>query len=218
MGGTSLWLIPRENNPFTNAVQELITDTVPSNFAKTVKTHNFIPHVTLTSDIDPGKTYEKSGESPQAWLDGLELPNFRKEFDEVIVELDHVEAGEKFFRKLAIEVNENDNLKKLATLIRKETVLGGDGNAAQKWVESEYKPHMSLLYTDLETKEVKNKVTLVELQIGFGLGSLFDCCGGTLTMGGSMVLVDTSKPVDEWEIVARRETPWVMWRMSRNLA
>jgi hypothetical protein len=39
-------------------------------------------------------------------------------------------------------------------------------------------------------------------------------------MGGKMVLVDTSKPIQEWHesYVAKRDTPWAEWRISKNLA
>lgn len=224
----SLWLVPHTDNPFDKEVQELIADTIPGNFSKSLKErHKFITHVTLTSDIDPAKTFEAAGQSPQEWLDGLSLPVFRKEHDEVTLELDHVEAGDPFFRKLVIEVNQNKNLTKLAARCRRDAVLtpsadGKDGDAneqtAQKWAETEYLPHMSLMYADLPTKDVKNKLALIELQIGYGLGSLFACCGGTFCFGGNLVLVDTSKPISEWKPIAQRETPWVNWRMSRNLA
>lgn len=215
----SLWLVPIEGNPFTKEVEELIESTIPSNFSQSVKKQPFAPHVTLTSDIDPDKTYKSSSQSPQEWLDALSLPAFRKEHDEVIVELDHVTTGDTYHRKLAVEVNPHPNLTKIAAACRRQALGGAiDDSAAQKWAETEFAPHLSLMYADLPAKDVQNKLALIELQIGYSLGSLFACCGGTFQVGGSLVLVDTGKPVAEWEPIARRDTPWVNWRMSRNLS
>lgn len=221
----SIWLIPREGAPFTKEVQELITSTVPDNYTALLKERNsFIPHVTVTSGIDPKKTWEASGQSPQEWFDSLSLPEFKKEHDEVILELDHLEAGEKFYKTIYIDINENDNLKKLTARIRREAVLvpsGGNADdaekTAQEWAKKDFSPHMSLMYADIPQAEIKKRIPLIELQLGFSLGSLFACCGGTLSQGGDMVLVDTSKPISEWKPIALRETPWAMWKMTHNL-
>lgn len=134
----------------------------------------------------------------------------------MVLELDRIEAEDPFFRKMNIALNADGNLTKLATLCRREGVEQSE-EKAQAWAKDEYRPHLSLLYADLPTQDVKAKVPLIEMKIGFAIGDLFACCGGTLCMGGHMVLVDTSKPVDQWKPIAKRETPWVMWRASRNL-
>ena len=210
----SLWLVPHEGNPFTKTIQEFISDTVPANFSPSHEIHKFSPHVTVTSGID----YEKvlGDGSPQEWLDNLQLPDFKAESDEVVLELDSIEAEDPFYRKMNIALKDNGNLTKLATSCRREAVLD-DEEKAQAWARNEYRPHLSLLYADLPTQDVKSKVPLIEMKIGFAIGDLFACCGGTLCMGGHLVLVDTSKPVDQWKPVAKRETPWAMWRATRNL-
>lgn len=219
MPGYALWLVPKQGNPFDKTAQELISDTVPRNFVSSEKTNHFIPHVTLTSDVDPEKAF--GGKSPQGWLDEFPIPDsFRPglESNEVLVELDTVEAEDPFFRKMNIAVKQNENLSKLAALCRQKAVLlDADDAKAQSWVKSEYRPHMSLFYGDVATSEVKSKIPLIEMKIGFAFGDLFACCGGALSLGGEMVLVDTTKPINEWTIVARRETPWATWRATRNL-
>lgn len=209
MGGLSLWLIPHDNKPFVKTVQELITDTVPRQF--NTPTHPFPPHITVTSDISEDATLQ--GKSPQEWLDSLpfEQLNLKKEHNEVLLELDHVEAEDAKFRKMNIACLDNENLRKLVALCRREAGLD------EAFAEKEFRPHMSLLYADLPTKEVQAKVPLIEMKIGFAFGDLFACCGGALCLGGSMVLVDTRKEVDEWKELARRETPWAMWRATRGL-
>ncbi|KAK5168399.1 uncharacterized protein LTR77_006969 [Saxophila tyrrhenica] len=208
----SLWLIPHSGNPFTKAFQELISDTIPRNFSQ--KSHIVSPHVELTSDIDLEKA--ASGKSPQEWLDGLQLPDFKAEFNEVVVTLDEVEADDAVERKMSISVKEDGNLQGLAAVCRRDGTSASE-EEAQAWAKKEFKPYFGLLHADVPTDEVKKKIPLVEMKIGFAIGDIFACCGGTLCMGGYLVLVDMSKPVDEWETVAKRETPWVMWRATHNL-
>lgn len=159
MPGLSLWLIPDDNNPFTKTAQELISDTVPRQFTLS-KQHDFQPHVTVTPDIDSETLNNKT---PQEWLNDLPLPEFKKEHNEVKLELDHLEAEDPFFRKLNIAVEQNSNLTLLVTACRKAAGL-------EEFKEGEYRPHLSLLYADTPTGEVKNKVPLIEMKIGFAFG------------------------------------------------
>lgn len=208
MGGISLWLIPHDDKPFVKTVQELISETIPRQFD--AKTHSFAPHVTVTSDISEEAL---EGKFPQEWLDSLPFDELKlkNEHNEVLIELDTVEAEDPFFRKMNIACKENENLRKLCALCRRESGLSED------FAAKEYRPHLSLLYADIPTKDVKAKIPLIEMKIGFAFGDLFACCGGALCLGGSMVLVDTRKDIEEWSVIARRETPWAMWRATRGL-
>ncbi|OQV11269.1 hypothetical protein CLAIMM_15130 [Cladophialophora immunda] len=214
MPGSSLWLVARKDDePFNKSLKELIGSTLPSDFPHAPK-RNFIPHVTITSDIDPSKTYGSS--SPQEWLDGLSLPEFKKESNEVNVELEQLEAGEPFFKKVTLRAAKNANLLKLAAACRQQGLVLSEGDA-QGWAEHEYLPHLSLFYGDIPQSEVQKKIGLIELQLGFEFGSLFDCCGGTLAMGAKLVLVDTSQSLEDWTPLAERDCPWVMWKMAKGL-
>lgn len=218
----SLWLVPCEDHPFTKALQELVSDTVPSKVESTSKIPHFVPHVTLVSDIDPKKTYECQGKSAQEWLDSLQLPEPKNENEEVHLELYGLEAGDDYFRKLYVTISKQDNLKELAALCRQQGILREtedrvSESTARFWAENEYAPHMSLMYGEVPYEVVKKKTALIEMHIGFTFGDLFACCGGALCLGGSIVLMDTSKPVEEWIPVAQRETPWIMWKMNRDL-
>jgi len=203
----SLWLVPRDDSPFTKATQELISDTVPRNFLANDKVQSFPPHVTVTSGISLENT------SPQQWLDGLDLSGFQPQDNEVVLQLDRVEAEDPFFRKMNIALEDNANLTHLVALSR--TSAGLD----EEFAKNGFRPHLSLFYGDVPTSEVKQKAPLIEMKIGFTYGDLFACCGGALCLGGYLVLVDTSKPIQDWHasIVARRETPWATWRASRSL-
>jgi 2',3'-cyclic-nucleotide 3'-phosphodiesterase len=214
MGGSSLWLIaPSDDHAFNKSLKELIGTTLPSNFPNAPKT-NFIPHVTVTSDIDPTKTYKSS---PQEWLDNLSLPTeFKKEKNEVVIELEELEPGEPFFKKITLRAKKDANLLKLASKCREQGVLVSESDA-KAWAENEYLPHLSLFYGDVPMSDVRKRIPLIELQLGFEFGSLFDCCGGTLAMGAKLVLVDTSKEIKDWTVIAERNLPWAIWTMAKGL-
>ncbi|OAP63320.1 hypothetical protein AYL99_02547 [Fonsecaea erecta] len=215
MTGSSLWLVAkRDDEPFNKSMKELIGSTLPSDFPHAPK-RNFIPHVTITSDIEPSKTYGAAS-SPQEWLDSLTLPEFKKEANEVNIELEELEAGDPFFKKVTLRAAKDANLLKLAAACRQQGLQLSEAEA-KSWAENEYLPHLSLFYGDIPRSDVQKKISLIELQLGFEFGSLFDCCGGTLSMGAKLVLVDTSKPLEEWSPIAERECPWVMWKMAKGL-
>lgn len=208
----SLWLIPHDGNPFTKSMKEFITDEVPKQFDQGKQTVG--PHIVVTSDINADKV--TGGNSAQEWLDSIKFPDFHSEHNEVVLELDEIQADDDYYRKMNISVKGNDNLKKLAAACRRDAV-SQDEEKAQKWAQNEFQPCFTLLYADLPTREVANKAALIEMKLGFAIGDIFACCGGTLCMGGYLVLVDTSKSIDQWTAIAKRETPWIMWRASRGL-
>lgn len=216
MPGASLWLIaPKQDHPFNKSLNDLITSTIPSNFTSTKLPH-FTPHVTLTSNIDP-KTYA-SASSPQAWLDELSIDDlgFKNQFTEAVIELEELVIDDPYFKKLNLRAKKETNLLRLAARCR-EIGTGISDGEAKKWAESEYEPHLSLMYSDLSRADVQKRMGLMELQLGFEFGSLFDCCGGQLAQGAKIALVDTSKEVGEWEVIAERDATWVVWRMARGL-
>lgn len=208
----SLWLVPHDGNPFTKSMKDFIQNEVPKQLDKGQQ--NVGVHVTLTPDVNIDKV--SGGKSPQEWIDSIDFPNFHPENDEVVLELDEIRADDDQSRKMNISVKDNGNLKKLAAVCRKAAV-SQDEEKAQTWAQNQFEPALTLLYADIPTKEVANKIALIEMKLGFAIGDIFACCGGTLCMGGHLVLVDTSKPMDQWQAVAKRETPWIMWRASRGL-
>ncbi|KAK3053337.1 hypothetical protein LTR09_005506 [Extremus antarcticus] len=170
----SIWLEPHKGNPFTKAFDELISDTIPRNFSQ--KAHNLSPHVEITPDVEVG------GKSPQEWLDSLEFPDFKAEFKEVVVTLDQVQADDAPERKMNISIKDDTNLQTLAALCRRAGVTQDEAKA-QSWAKNDFQPVFGLLHADVPTEEVKRKVPLVEMKIGFAIGDIFACCGGTLCMG-----------------------------------
>lgn len=136
MPGASLWVIPPQSSLFNQIIQTLISKIVPAYFPNT-KTHDFIPHLTITSNIDKS-TYDKD---PQAWLDNLPLDHL----EHIPVPLDCIEPGEPFFKKLTIKAEDPPELLAFAAACRAHAVLDGDESKAAKWSEDEYLPHMSLM-------------------------------------------------------------------------
>ena len=208
----SLWLVPHDGNPFTKSMKDFIANEVPKQFDQGNQVVGV--KITLTPDVDLEKM--SGGKSAQEWLDSIEFPEFHSEHNEVVLELDEFRADDDYYRKMNISVKDNDNLKKLAAVCRRAAV-SQDEEKAQTWAQNQFDPCLTVLYADIPAKEVSNKIALIEMKLGFAIGDIFACCGGTLCMGGQLVLVDTSKPMDQWTAVAKRETPWIMWRASRGL-
>ncbi|SMR45301.1 unnamed protein product [Zymoseptoria tritici ST99CH_3D1] len=207
----SLWFMVKQGNPFEKTSQELISTTIPNLLLPADQIRPFPPHITITSGIE----LPSSGKSPQEWLDSIDCTPYSPQQNEVLLELDELVAEDPSFRKCNIALKENANLRSFAATCRKAAGF----EDAEAWARDEYRPHFSLLYADIPTKEVRAKLALIEMKIGFAVGDLFACCGGALCLGGSMVLVDTGRPVVEWKdsIVATRETPFTMWRVTKAL-
>jgi 2',3'-cyclic-nucleotide 3'-phosphodiesterase len=139
MPGASLWIIPPKDSSFSQALQTLISKTIPPHFPQT-KTHEFIPHVTITSNINQSLY----GSNHQAWLSDLHLPS-GDQHDPVFVTLDVLEAGDAFVKKLTMRAGKTAQLLHLASACRAEAVEGGDLEKAEKWAHNEYLPHLSLM-------------------------------------------------------------------------
>ncbi|KAK5943588.1 hypothetical protein PMZ80_004596 [Knufia obscura] len=139
MPGSSLWLIPQPSK-FNTAAQELISSTIPQLFPS-VKAHQFIPHLTLTSSIEVSSTY---GDQPQKWLDSLTLSD-EPVNEDVQICLDAIEPGEPFFKKLTLSAKHDDRLVQLAAACRCYGVENGDMDRARDWAKAEYMPHLSLM-------------------------------------------------------------------------
>lgn len=207
----SLWLVPHDGNPFTKSMKEFISDEVPKQFDQGKQSVG--PHLTVTPDIDE-KAFD--GKSAQEWLDSIQFPEFHSEHNEVVLELHEFQADDDFYRKMNISVKDNANLQKLAAACKRAS-SSQDEEKAQKWAENDWQPCFPILSADIPTRDAANKIALIEMKLGFAIGDIFACCGGTLCMGGNLVLMDTSKSMDQWKPIAKRETPWVMWRASRGL-
>lgn len=132
MPGSSLWLLPPPEHPLTTILTSLIQTTSE----RYESPHLFIPHVTLTSEIEPS-TYQ---ENPQEWLDSLPFPQGA----EVRVNLGRVQSENVFVRKLYLTV-EHQGVKGAATVARRTVKGYEEQGQVTTWVEEKFRPHLSLL-------------------------------------------------------------------------
>ena len=103
MPGSSLWLIPPPTSDLNRHLQDLITTIIPRHFSNT-KTHDFIPHVTITSNISPSLHTP----NPQAWLDSVDLPLTSATI--ITAEIEALDPGDPFFKKLTLRLGKDLSL------------------------------------------------------------------------------------------------------------
>ncbi|GAB1737497.1 hypothetical protein NU219Hw_g1808t1 [Hortaea werneckii] len=237
-GGSSLWLVPPEDSALYRTCHRLITSQIPSLFSSSPASPPppplFTPHVTLTadtvpSDLVPEQQRQGQRESPpsssssttsppgdptpsaQKWLDGLVLrPPLTREMK---VAIQKVQVEGLFFRKLTLQCEKGPPLCELAGTCRAQGLAGLDGGEqrdgeAGKWVGEFYRPHLSLMYSDLPEDEVQKKLDKVTSQISQAKRANPE---SVTAKGGEIWLVPTYKPVEEWRPIARRELHWVEW-------
>lgn len=206
MPGASLWLIPPHHSPFTKDIQTLISKTIPARLPAGTKTHDFIPHVTITSQIE-ASVYR---DDPQAWLGSLKLPP-TSHHDPLLVSLEALEAGDPFFKKLIMKAEKTTQLLLLAATCRAQGVTSGDSAKADDWARSEYLPHLSLAYAELPASDVQKQINLLVQDCQHAARNLDADPDGIVAKGGSLVLVDTARPIHEWSVVAERHLPHLLW-------
>lgn len=203
MPGASLWIIPPTSS-FNDFLQTLITDTIPSLFPEAT-THSFIPHITITSNVD--QSIYDDQKDPQAWLDSLHLEHH--EAQDIKILLADLEPGHPFFKKLTLNVVEDDPLLRLVAACRMEAVVGYDIINATWWAEGEYLPHLSLMYAEMRASHVEKHLPAVLNAILDGADGFYHTADG-----GKLVLVDTSKPIRDWTVMAERNLPRLHWHWA----
>ncbi|KAI7369650.1 hypothetical protein KC367_g439 [Hortaea werneckii] len=235
MPGSSLWLVPPEDSALYRTCHQLITTHIPSLFFPSTLALSppplFTPHVTLTSDtvsphIFPEQEQQQSScsttspspadpaTSAQAWLDSLDLPPPPMTQEGLKVKIQKAQVEGHFFRKLTLRCEKSPQLCELAATCRasrgKEGLAGGgEQKEAWEWVREHYTPHLSLMYSDLPEDEVQLKLDEVSSIIFQAQQANPDSLS---TKGGEIWLVPTSKPLAEWQPIAKREIPYgVQW-------
>jgi hypothetical protein len=122
---------------------ELITKTVPSTFPDALHPPEFVPHLTITSEINLSALKP----DPSAWLERLAVP----QIEDVLVRFTSVGIGNSFTKKLFLRADKT-GLEGLGELIRWQAVespngIGGEEERkrAENWAEQIWEPHVSLL-------------------------------------------------------------------------
>ena len=131
--GSSLWLIPPEG-PLKEAMSQLINSTLPQLFAAS-SPPNFSPHITISASTIPADLPD-----PQEWLDSLPLP----ELSGLKLRVGELEVGDIVFQKLIQLCEKNEALCELAATCR-SAGTGESVGEAREWIESNCKPHVSLM-------------------------------------------------------------------------
>jgi 2',3'-cyclic-nucleotide 3'-phosphodiesterase len=134
MPGSSLWLLPPASHP----LQSLLTSLIKETSERFASPHLFVPHVTLTSEIDPS-VYGGVDQS-QEWLDGLAFPKA----GEVVVKLGNLDSEDVFVRKLYVRV-EKEGVRGLGVVARRCVKGFEEEGEAERWARERYMPHLSLL-------------------------------------------------------------------------
>ncbi|KAK5120967.1 hypothetical protein LTR85_005751 [Meristemomyces frigidus] len=188
MPGSSLWLVPPEDSELYKAIYELIVTDVPSVYP--AKVPHFTPHITLTSDVTIPDT-----EDSQKWLEGIKLPDTKA----LKVAIRQAEVGSIFFKKITMRCDKTPELCALAASCRAAGVQGNDAKGAQKWAEER---------SDMPEDEVEAKLDDVHKKVQEAKQQHPD---SITAKGGSVLLVPTHKPIEEWKSIAVRQLPEMEW-------
>ncbi|KAK6500466.1 hypothetical protein TWF481_010809 [Arthrobotrys musiformis] len=200
----SLWLLPPPG-PLSAALQTLISTTLPPRIPGPVP--DFQPHITISSGIPLS-----SPSNFQNILDSIDLAPPKISFK-------RLRYGTAFWTKITIEIHKSPSLKSLAVSCRAAFLEQYSKADAEEWVEKYttpaesgqqgFIPHLSLVYYGDD----------VEGLVRAGVGSDVNDAGieteeveseGVKEMGGwiggKLVVVDTTKEVEEWKdsILAER--------------
>ncbi|KAF2222985.1 hypothetical protein BDZ85DRAFT_120158 [Elsinoe ampelina] len=134
------------------------------------------------------------------------------------INLHELEAGDPFFRKLALNATlPSPGLSALATVLRAQGCYGNDIETAKSWEKSEYRPHLSLLYADVPKDEARRKIPGVLQDLVRAKAILKPSRDGTVSKGGSIVLVPTDREIGQWKPIASRPLPEVVWKLNMLL-
>lgn len=142
MPGSSLWLLPPDDDPLKVLLTKLIRDDIPQQFPDaTPRPPVFSPHLTLTSGIDPA-VY---GDDPQAWLESISFPAA----SDVRVEFETVKTEDVYYRRCYLKVG-FDGVRDAAGIARARGVLGEEdiGQRTEEWLaewKQSFGPHVSLM-------------------------------------------------------------------------
>lgn len=133
---------------------------------------------------------------PQAWLESLDLNVVRG--GDVKIIFTEVKAGTTFTKKCYLQVRKTSSLEGLEKQLQR-TIFKSSEEEARKLFE-EWDPHLSLLYWSGEVSDEQlAAIKTVVDEAGVDLSA-----GHTAWAGGRIQLVDTSKSVDQWKVLAER--------------
>lgn len=142
MPGSSLWLTPPASHPLHAIITNLIETSIPAHFPNTTpRPPIFSPHLTLTSNVDPGIYADQ----PQRWLDEIPFPSA----EDVNVSFEKVKTEDVFYRRCYLKCV-YDGVKDVAAIARARGVEGEAdvGKITEAWLaewQGSFGPHVSLM-------------------------------------------------------------------------
>ncbi|CAN6653212.1 2',3'-cyclic-nucleotide 3'-phosphodiesterase [Trichomonascus vanleenenianus] len=214
--GVALWLMPKKNSPLYDALQSTING-LTSLFDDA---EGFAPHVTLTSDIVDSMS--------QAHVDYIldRALAASKAVPHIDVVFDTLTYGPSFLRKVYFQVEPSSALISLAQICREEFVYlprliteqknynalsdedkqridSQASKAARDWIASDFKPHLSLVYSDTYPIDEALQRT-IETRLSDVFGPDFNNRGLGWT-NGRIALVSCEGPIDSWQELGYRD-------------
>jgi len=214
----ALWLQPRPGSPLHTVLRQTIVGLAPVFDDAPV----FMPHVTLVTGIHVHNQGEIDLVLDSAFAAAKSVPQLTVRFDKITY-------GSTFFRKVVFEVLPLAELISLAAIAKEEFVLyphlkyrlglqpenkhkSSDelhADAVQQatkeantWVKEQFRPHLSLVYSDLYPVSESARHTVHQrLQDVFGPGYEQRGLGW---QGGQLALVQCEGPVESWRVLGTR--------------
>lgn len=143
----ALWYCPLQGTPAYETL-ELIIISLQSLFPNSPV---FEPHITITSDLvcSTGDDVNKILTSCVAAIRSVR--NQQRQAP-TLISFKACSVGKHYFRKVVLECNENRYLYSIAQVMREVYVEIEDASRSQRaatWARDEFKPHLSLLYSDV---------------------------------------------------------------------
>lgn len=213
----ALWLSPRRNSPLFHVLRQTIAGMAPI-FDDAPE---FDPHVTLVTGINVAGQRDVDFVLDTAVTAAKSVPHLD-------VRLNKVTYGRQYFRKVVFEADRSPELVSLATIAQEEFVkfpqatkqllskIGKTENRhgietqasqeaseyASKWANEEFRPHLSLVYSNLDPVSEATRET-VHQRLTDVFGPNYETRGIGWT-GGEIKLVLCAGPVEEWKELGSR--------------
>jgi 2',3'-cyclic-nucleotide 3'-phosphodiesterase len=207
--------MPKNRSPLNDALQATIDGLRPL----FDDGHSFPPHVTITGGIRATSQAQIDGVLDAALAAAKSVPHINVVFSSLCY-------GSRFFKKVYFSVIPSPELVSLARISREEFVTAPRTMASQKnysalsqqdrdnmaleasqqadqWVQHEYDPHLSLVYSDAyPVDEAQMRTIETRLEDLFGLDYNTKGIGWT---NGRLAVVRCEGEVESWEVLGYRD-------------
>ncbi|EDO19217.1 hypothetical protein Kpol_1050p76 [Vanderwaltozyma polyspora DSM 70294] len=139
-----------------------------------------------------------------------------------LVKFKNLTIGKQFFKKVYMECDDNKYLMSIAKIMREMFVENGDEIDVQQWLDEQFKPHMSLLYSNVSpVSRVHQRLIKQRVEDAFDVPMIettrtlpsdiqaqWDLLQIPLISWGSpgtFKIVRCEGPVEQWEILGKAD-------------